>query len=529
MKPIANRIGNRVQRISPQLRAAILALAAVAILAPALRADNASPAARAVRLSNVDGQVRIAQSGEVLADAAVENTPLFEGSQLVTSDDGRAEIQFEDGSLARLSPASSLTLSALHGQGAGGEAEILLEGGLAYFELQGSAQSGSIRIRFGDSVVTASGFTILRINLDNPPGELAVFSGNAHLERGSALSVDLHGGESVTLSASDPTHYTLAESIEPDSWDSWNADRDQQLTALSTTQTPVSKAFPDSANPAWNDLDANGNWYNVPGQGPIWSPYDASNSGWDPYGVGYWVFSPRFGYTWVSGYGWGYLPYQCGMWSYYDAFGWGWSPGMNGCFPWWNTGIYGLNLGTVYGGYRPPVFPRPPHGRIPGGPHRPGPVPVLAVNRHTPGAGTVLPPRDRSTPVTIAGHTVQPVHPASPRPAYGLSAQGGAAYRGTTVYPAQSLTTSRGTGASLGTARPGVGYIPQPRSGSTGGSHASAGGSASHASAPAASHSSGGASSGGGSHTGGGGAPSGGGGGHAGGGGGASAGGGSHR
>jgi len=41
--------------------------------------------------------------------------------------------------------------------------------------------------------VTASGFTVMRINLDNPPGDLAVFSGNAHLERGSALTLDLHG------------------------------------------------------------------------------------------------------------------------------------------------------------------------------------------------------------------------------------------------------------------------------------------------------------------------------------------------
>ena len=36
---------------------------------------------------------------------------------LATGDDGRAEIQFEDGSVARISPDSSLTLSALRGQG----------------------------------------------------------------------------------------------------------------------------------------------------------------------------------------------------------------------------------------------------------------------------------------------------------------------------------------------------------------------------------------------------------------------------
>jgi hypothetical protein len=31
-----------------------------------------------------------------------------------------------------------------------------------------------------------------------------------------------------------------------------------------------------------------------------------------PYGNGYWMWTPRFGYIWVSGYSWGYMPYQCG-------------------------------------------------------------------------------------------------------------------------------------------------------------------------------------------------------------------------
>jgi hypothetical protein len=86
-------------------------------------------------------------------------------------------------------------------------------------------------VRFADSVVAANGFTVMRVNLDNPPGELAVFSGNAHLERGTAVTVDLHGGESIALTGSGSNPYTLNENIEPDSWDSWNSDRDQALTA----------------------------------------------------------------------------------------------------------------------------------------------------------------------------------------------------------------------------------------------------------------------------------------------------------
>jgi hypothetical protein len=364
-----NRIEKRMGLAERELGAGLMGLAALALgailLSPAVWADDAAQPARGVRLSNVDGQVQIAQGGQLIAQQAVANAPLFEGNRVATAEDGRAEIQFEDGSAARLSPNSALTLNVLSGQGVTGQAEIVLESGLGYFEVRGGGQAGAIRIRFGGSVVTTSGFTVLRINMDNPPGELAVFSGNAHLERGQRLTLDLHGGESVALSGADAARYEQTESIEPDSWDSWNSDRDQILTAEAASQTGTTKDYADSSNPAWNDLDANGSWYNVAGQGNIWSPYAAADAGWDPYGSGYWMWTPRFGYVWVSGYSWGYLPYQCGNWNYYDSFGWGWAPGMGGCSSWWGGGGYlGPNIGIGFGGYRPPL---PPHPR----PHQP--------------------------------------------------------------------------------------------------------------------------------------------------------------
>jgi hypothetical protein len=63
-------------------------------------------------------------------------------------------------------------------------------------------------VKFADACSDGSGVTVLRVNLDNAPGELAVFSGNAHLERGNALSLDVHGGESVALNGNDPRALT---------------------------------------------------------------------------------------------------------------------------------------------------------------------------------------------------------------------------------------------------------------------------------------------------------------------------------
>src|SRR5579871_3614083 len=136
----------------------------VLLLVPTLRADdgddNAPPAARAVRLSYVDGEVHLFQGNQALTDQAVANTPLFEGARIETGSDGRAEIQFEDGSVARVSPQSSLTISVLKGLSANGErdAELLLSRGLGYFELQGDSDSNHIKVRFGDTEVNASGF-----------------------------------------------------------------------------------------------------------------------------------------------------------------------------------------------------------------------------------------------------------------------------------------------------------------------------------------------------------------------------------
>jgi hypothetical protein len=399
-----------------------LGLAALALgaqgLGPAGWADDAGPAGRAVRLSYVEGRVEVSQGNQVLEESSVANTPLFEGSHVTTADDGRAEIQFEDGSVARLSPNSSLTLTELRGSSANGQAEITLESGMGYFELQGADRSGIITVKFGDSVATPSGFTVLRINLDNPPGDLAVFSGNAHLDRGSAMSVDLHGGESLSLSANDVSRYTLNESIEPDSWDAWNADRDQVLTTEAAAATGASKGYGQSNNPAWSDLDANGNWYNVPGQGNVWSPTDASDPGFDPYGNGYWAWTPA-GYAWASGYSWGYMPYQCGMWNWYESFGWGWAPGIGGCRPWWSFGGIGYFVPNVrggYGGYRPPLRPHPVRRPMGGG--------LIAVNRHLTAPVSSLPPRDKTSVVTIGGYTVQPMHALIPRPQYDRSGFG---------------------------------------------------------------------------------------------------------
>ena len=72
----------------------------------------------------------ISQNGQQLADHALANTPLFEGTQIVTGDDGRAEVQFENGAIARIPPDSSMTLAALRP----GDTEVDLNSGEGYLD-----------------------------------------------------------------------------------------------------------------------------------------------------------------------------------------------------------------------------------------------------------------------------------------------------------------------------------------------------------------------------------------------------------
>ena len=84
--------------------ATCVALAAAFLVARA----SAESKARIVRLSAVEGRVQLDRAAGDGFDKAFINLPVIEGSRLKTGKDGRAEVEFEDGSTLRLAPGSEV-------------------------------------------------------------------------------------------------------------------------------------------------------------------------------------------------------------------------------------------------------------------------------------------------------------------------------------------------------------------------------------------------------------------------------------
>jgi hypothetical protein len=475
----------------------------------AVRADagDGSTTVRSVRLSNVVGSVQILNGTETQFTQAYPNMPLTQGAKVQTGEDGRVEIQFEDGSVVRVTPNSSTELSVLSRNSDGNtNTEVDLLTGLSYVEMSGAANQCFV-VRFAGSEAISPAPVKFRVSLDANPATFAVLDGSVHLTKGNNYAIDVKMGETVSLDSNDSNRYFLAEGVDPDSWDQWNSDRDQALNQMAAQETQGARLNGNPNDAAWNDLDYYGNWYGGADGSQYWVP-DGAGAGWDPYGLGAWGYYGGIGgYSWISGYPWGWYPYRCGNWMYLNnsAYasvgytGWAWSP-VN-CGNTWYPGGRILSAPSKYHHPRPPVGHLPVHGPV-----------VIPVDRGI--DATKLNFRITPAPrtVVINGHaaTVVPktVNPSSTYANKTVAANGTPA--GRTVYSAPHGQSFSSVPAYRPSAPSGSSYHGSPSAfapSSGGGAHysapvSSAGASSAgaHMSAPASSGGSAGGSSGGG-HT----------------------------
>jgi len=301
---------------------------AVALFAAA--SAQATSHVRIVRLSYVDGKVQMERTADQGLERAMLNSPVVEGSRLVTGRDGLAEVEFEDNTVVRLGEATEVRFSQLLLNDAGDKVnEIELLRGTIYFDSQNSKHEI-------DRIVAAGGAFVVRHNsqvrflMNGDQVQVSALNGEVELTASSQL-LKLKKNETLTLDSANPGAPVVAKGIDSLPLDRWNSERTAYQTAYSYNNNPYGSKSIGAFG--YQDLAYYGNFMTVAGYGLAWQPYGASSwAGWDPYMSGVWAFTPGLGYAWSSAYPWGWLPYHYGAWAYAGGVGWFWTPGnsMNG-------------------------------------------------------------------------------------------------------------------------------------------------------------------------------------------------------
>jgi FecR protein len=277
--------------------------------------------ARIVRLSTVEGNVQIDRNTGQGYEKAFLNLPITQGVKLRTKGEGRAEIEFEDGSTLRIASNTVLEFPQLSLLDSGSKASnINIVAGTAYVNFAG-AKDDQLILTFGREKLAFNRAAHLRLDMNSNAAVLAVFKGEVQVEAPSGtLPVGKNQTASFDLRKDDKS--SVAKNIEPDPSDAWDKSQDQYhqryTTSASNTYSPYAYGTTDMAY--------YGNFFNAPGYGTMWQPY-FTGVGWDPFMDGSWAFSPGMGYGWVSAYPWGWTPYHYGSWTFVPSYGWAWQPG----------------------------------------------------------------------------------------------------------------------------------------------------------------------------------------------------------
>ena len=341
--------------ISRKLIPSVLAILLCALFVGVQTAAADSSHARIIRLSLVQGDVRFTRvaHGDPLADSnavwetAALNLPIRQG-YVISTDNGRAEIEFENGAMAFLKENTVLEFYDLSLNDGARTTRLVLRQGSASFYVNPDSRD-YFSVTGGDFTVEANGRSSFR--LDNYDDGSTVETMKGHV---SVLHKDkttqLEKGQSLSMKAGDDASMNIGNLAEEDDFDRWVSGRvDSVSTATTAALQYTSSPYYASG---FADLYTYGAWSSCGGYGFGWRPFGVG-AGWSPFTGGQWLWDPGFGWTWMSSQPWGWAPYHYGGWLF-DSFcgGWFYSPPL----------YYGVPRGVVNprGGFPRKVHPPQP-------------------------------------------------------------------------------------------------------------------------------------------------------------------------
>ena len=166
-------------------------------------------------------------------EKAFLNLPVIEGAKLKTGDEGRAELEFEDGSVLRIVPNSELDFTHL-ALGDDGQklSTVELVQGTAYANI--SPKKGDhFTLNFGRESVTLTESAHFRASLTKNDATLAVFQGEVQVA-GPAGPVEIGKKHSATFDLANNGSYTLAKNYAEDPYDKWDQQQNQYRNRYSS-------------------------------------------------------------------------------------------------------------------------------------------------------------------------------------------------------------------------------------------------------------------------------------------------------
>jgi uncharacterized protein DUF6600/FecR-like protein len=315
------------------LLAAIAAFLTLSAMSASL-ANAGQSHARIIRLSLVQGDVRFTPSahGDPLADSkaiwetAVLNLPVREGYVLAT-DNGRAEIEFENGTMAFLNENTVLEFYDLSLEDGARTTRLVLRQGAASFYVSG-ASGDYFSVTGGDFTAEATSRANFRLDNFDDGSVVNVLGGRISVVRKNHTT-DLVKGQSLSMSADEATAEHVGRATDSDDFDRWVSGRED--TVVTATEAGMQYASNDpSYVSGYGDLYTYGTWQNLGGgYGYGWQPFGAG-PGWCPFDNGFWFQDSAFGWGFIGNQPWGWLPYHYGGWIYRPGLGWVWTPGRTG-------------------------------------------------------------------------------------------------------------------------------------------------------------------------------------------------------
>lgn len=289
--------------------------------APSALADSH---VRIVRLSYVDGQVKVDRAAGQGLERAVLNTPIVEGTRLVTGGDGLAEVEFEDQSVLRLAGDTEIHFRQLLINDAGAKVnEIAIDKGVVYLDVR--ARKDIYRVSADGASLLVTGDAQVRLSAASDQLRVAVSRGDVQLVS-LPQTVAIKKKETLAYDPRNPSAYKVTDGTDALPEDAWNKERQAYANSYaSSAGVGPSHAY------GLQDLNYYGDYFYAAGYGYVWQPFGFADSlyAWSPFTNGAWMFYPGMGYSWTSSYPWGWLPYHYGSWAFLSNAGWVWVPGNN--------------------------------------------------------------------------------------------------------------------------------------------------------------------------------------------------------